>query len=50
MKSQALTKIKNGKQRFTVHQIHKACEIYKVNANWIFGFQDNVYNEKNSIN
>lgn len=49
MKNQTLTKIKNGSQHFTVLQVQSACNVYNVNANWIFGIQDNVYNEKNSI-
>lgn len=49
MMSQTLIKIKNGKQHFTPRHIQAACEKFNVNANWIFAIQNNVFNEKNSI-
>jgi len=49
MLPQKITKVRNGSQHFTVKQIESACEKFNVNANWIFGLNDSVYNEKNSI-
>ncbi len=49
MLPQRLTKIRNKKQYFTAVNIQKICEEFNVNANWIFGIQDKVYNENNSI-
>jgi len=49
MRTQTLTKIRNGDQHFTLQQVQKACEVYNLNANWVFGIKENVYNTKNSI-
>jgi len=47
--SQTVSKIKKGTNHFTVDQIQKICITYNVNANWIFGIENTVFNIKNSI-
>lgn len=42
---QNLTRIKSGKAHFTPEHIERAVKKYKVNANWIFGVSDKVFNE-----
>jgi len=49
MLNQTISKIKTGKSHFTVVQIEAICHVYNVNANWLFGKQTNVFNDKNSI-
>jgi hypothetical protein len=49
MLPQTVSKIKAGKNHFTPIQIQVICHTYNVNANWIFGKQTNVFNDKNSI-
>jgi len=46
---QTIYKIKNGEASFTVSQISIICKKYKVNANWIFGTQKNVFTTENSV-
>ena len=46
---QSISKIKKGNSHFTVSQIQIVCQVYNVNANWIFGIEKTVYNHKNSI-
>lgn len=41
---QTLTKIKQEKQHFTLPFIEIICKNYNVNANWIFGLQENIFN------
>ena len=43
MHKQALTQIKTGKGGFTPAQILTACKLWKVNANWIFGIEKEVF-------
>jgi hypothetical protein len=43
------SKVQNGVLHFTVQQIQSICLAYNVNANWIFGMDKCVFNEKNSI-
>lgn len=43
---QNITKIKNGSSHFTVKNIEAICLKYNVNANWIFGFQQEIFNKK----
>lgn len=47
MLTTTLTKIKLGKAHFTVNQIEKICIEFQVNANWIFGIQDEVFISNN---
>lgn len=44
-----LSKIKAGKNHFTPLHIEAVCLRYNVNANWIFGTEKNVFNDKKSI-
>lgn len=45
---QTFSKIKKGTNHFTVLQIENICKTYKVNSNWIFGLEKNVFrNDKN---
>jgi DNA-binding Xre family transcriptional regulator len=44
MLEQTVSKIKKGKNHFTVLQIEAICKKYNVNANWIFGVQKNIFN------
>jgi len=46
---QTLSKIRLGTSHFTVQHIEAVCKIYNVNSNWIYGFENNVYREKKSI-
>lgn len=41
---QTVSKIKTGKNHFTVIQIETICKKYSVNANWIFGIEKNIFN------
>lgn len=41
-----ISKIKKGINHFTPAHIEIICRKYNVNANWIFGLQDNVFNVK----
>lgn len=43
MDKQRLGNIKRGETRFTIQHIEKACEVYNVNANWLFGLEDYVF-------
>lgn len=49
IKKQNFSKIKNSdknsaqENHFTPLQIEKACKLYKVNANWIFGVADTAF-------
>ncbi len=43
---QTLTKIKNGKQHFTPPYIELICKTYNVNANWIFGIENEIFSSK----
>ncbi len=47
--NQTVSKIKKGDNHFTVSHIKKICNIYNVNANWVFGFENAVFNTKNSV-
>lgn len=46
---QTLYKIRNSTASFTVEHIENICRNYNVNANWIFGIQNNVFNSPDSI-
>lgn len=46
---QTISKIKKGTSHFTPSQIESICKVYNVNANWIFGIQNKVFNSKTSI-
>jgi transcriptional regulator with XRE-family HTH domain len=43
---QNLSRIKQGKAHFTANHIQKICNVYKVNANWIFGTSEKVFNDR----
>lgn len=49
MQPQTISKIKKGQTHFTVIQIESICKKYDANANWIFGFDDKVFNTANSL-
>lgn len=40
---QNFIRVEQGSQHFTVGQIARACEEYRVNANWIMGLEDEVF-------
>lgn len=46
---QSISKIKKGTSHFTPLQIESVCKQFNVNANWIFGLEENVFNEEKSI-
>ena len=46
---QTIYKIRKGDAGFTVAHIDTICKKYKVNANWIFGTEKNVFQTENSI-
>jgi hypothetical protein len=49
---QTLSKIKKGTAHFTPTHIQNICKVYKVNSNWIFGLEENmfIYNKNKSFN
>lgn len=49
MAGSTISKIKVGTAHFTVNQIKIICQVYNVNANWIFGLERKVFNTVNSI-
>lgn len=40
---QTVSKIKKGSNHFTVQQIETICKVYGVNANWIFGIENQIF-------
>ena len=46
---QTIYKIRNEEAGFTVGHIDAICKKYKVNANWIFGIEPNVFKDNDSI-
>lgn len=46
---QSVYKIRKGEMSFTSKQINTICNKYKVNANWIFGIEPNVFLSENSM-
>ncbi|TDE53799.1 helix-turn-helix domain-containing protein [Flavobacterium sp. GT3P67] len=44
MPKQSLSRIKKGLAHFTAKHIENICKVYKVNANWIFGIEKNIFN------
>lgn len=46
---QTFSKIKKGNNHFTVLQIENICKTYKVNSNWIFGLEKNVFRNDKTI-
>lgn len=46
MQPGTVSKIANGKNHFTVSHIEAICKKYKVNANFIYGFEDVVFRDK----
>ncbi|WP_456437357.1 hypothetical protein [Psychroserpens sp.] len=49
MRRQNLVKAKNGTKHFTPDQIENAIKVYEVNANWIFGVSDQIFNNNQKI-
>jgi len=49
MQEQNVSKIKKGEAHFTVSHIEIICKKYKVNANWIFGTESNVFTTENNL-
>ena len=47
MRKQNFSKIESGNIHFTVKQISIACQHYEVNANWIHGISENIFNNSN---
>lgn len=45
-----ISKIISGKSHFTVIQIENICNIYRINANWIFGLENNMFLESKPQN
>jgi DNA-binding Xre family transcriptional regulator len=48
MPEQTISKIKKGTAHFTVLQIESICKRFGVNANWIFGIEDEIFNNVES--
>jgi hypothetical protein len=40
---QNLIRVKQGLAHFTAQHIETICKVYKVNANWIFGTQNQMF-------
>lgn len=45
IKKQNLAPIKKGLAHFTANHIESICRVYDVNANWIFGLENNIFNK-----
>jgi hypothetical protein len=45
---QNIRNIQLGTQYFTVTHIENACKYFNVNANWIYGFETNVFRKNSS--
>lgn len=43
MTESTVTKIKSSKAHFTPKHIEKICKVFYVNANWIFGIENNMF-------
>lgn len=43
MSKQLYGHIKAGRQSFTVKQIIDACDLYNINANWVFGLEETIF-------
>ncbi len=43
MKKQGFKNITDGGQHFRIDHIERACDAYNVNANWLFGKEENVF-------
>lgn len=41
---QSILRIKKGLAHFTAKHIENICTVYEVNANWIFGTSNNIFN------
>lgn len=42
---QNLAPIRQGKAHFTAKHIEMICKVYSVNANWIFGIENQIFNK-----
>jgi len=47
MFKQSITEIYKGIRHFNVKQIREICQVFNVNANYIFGFSENKFRPKN---
>lgn len=45
---QTISKVKKGENHFTVLHIETICKKYNVNANWIFGLDNQIFIGKKS--
>ncbi len=45
MPKQNFRKVLQGEHHFTVNHIERACKEYKVNVNWLFGFEKKTFRE-----
>jgi hypothetical protein len=43
IQKQNLAPIKKGLAHFTAKHIENICEVYEVNANWIFGVENQIF-------
>lgn len=48
MYPQNISQVVEGRNHFTLEQVNSLCKEYSVNANWILGAEDNVFNNKPS--
>jgi predicted ArsR family transcriptional regulator len=46
---QNFVRVEQGRQHFSPEQIARACETYRINANWILGLEDQVAAGKRRI-
>ncbi|UYW01758.1 hypothetical protein K5I29_02210 [Flavobacterium agricola] len=46
MSPETIGKINRGVNHFTTVQIQKTCDLFKVNANFIFGIEDKMFYKK----
>lgn len=43
LQKQNVRQIKDGRAKFTLSQVEKACRIYNVNANWLMGTEKQIF-------
>jgi len=45
MYPQNLSQVVEGRNHFTLEQVNSLCKEFNVNANWILGSEDNIFNK-----
>lgn len=50
MQHQNLSRVRKGERHFTPENIRNVCTGYMVNANWVFGFEHQVFRNVSNVN